>query len=104
MKQRLSLILISFVSVLYCMAEDIFLPSWYEGRIHDAKVYDDTLFVAIDNGKEWHEYSGSQPTVIRNPRQSETTSDCYTVDGRRVCSQDKQKGIYIQNGKKVIIK
>ena len=58
----------------------------------------------IYDGKEWHEYSGSQPTVIRNPRQSETTSDCYTVDGRRVCSQDKQKGIYIQNGKKVIIK
>lgn len=58
----------------------------------------------IYDGEELHEYAGSQPTAIRNPRQSETTSDCYTVDGRRVCSRDKQKGIYIQNGKKVVVK
>ena len=58
----------------------------------------------IYDGEELHEYAGSQPTAIRNPRQSETTSDCYTVDGRRVCSRDKQKGLYIQNGKKVVVK
>ena len=33
-----------------------------------------------------------------------TTSDAtYTLDGRRI-SQPAQKGVYIQNGKKVIIK
>jgi len=57
------------------MAEDIFLPSWYEGRIHDAKVYDDTLFVAIDNGiysyalkeqdAEWKPYAFNGMRILR---------------------------------------
>lgn len=74
MKQRISLILISLVSVLYCLAEDLFLPSWYEGRIYDAKVYDDTLFVAIDNGiysyalkeqdAEWKPYAFSDMRIM----------------------------------------
>ena len=58
----------------------------------------------INDGKEWHEYSGSETTAIRNPRQNETISDCYTVDGRRLDGQPTNKGIYIQNGKKVVIK
>lgn len=81
MKQRISLILLSLVSVLYCMAEDIFLPSWYEGRIHDAKVYDDTLFVAIDNGiysyalkeqdAEWKPYAFNGMRILRFVKSSQ---------------------------------
>ena len=55
-------------------------------------------------GEYWEEYSGSETTAIQNPRQNETTSDCYTIDGRRLDSQPTNKGIYIQNGKKVVIK
>ena len=58
----------------------------------------------INDGNEWHEYSGCQPTAIQDPRQNETISDCYTVDGRRLDGQPTNEGIYIQNGKKVVVK
>ena len=58
----------------------------------------------INDGKEWHEYSGSETTAIQDPRQNETISDCYTVDGRRLDGQPTSKGIYIQDGKKVVVK
>ena len=58
----------------------------------------------INDGKEWHEYSGSETTAIQDPRQNETISDCYTVDGRRLDGQPTNKGIYIQNGKKIVVK
>ena len=52
----------------------------------------------------WDEYAGSEPTSIRPAIQGSTASDCYSLDGRRINWQDRHKGIYIQNGKKVVIK
>ena len=52
----------------------------------------------------WDEYAGSEPTSIRPAIQGSTASDCYSLDGRRINWQDRYKGIYIQNGKKVVVK
>ena len=52
----------------------------------------------------WDEYAGSEPTSIRPAIQGSTASDCYSLDGRRINWQDRYRGIYIQNGKKVVIK
>ena len=52
----------------------------------------------------WDEYAGSEPTSIRPAIQGSTASDCYSLDGRRINWQDRHKGIYIQNGKKVVVK
>ena len=47
-----------------------------------------------------------QPTGIRNltPALSEGEGVWYTLDGRRLTGEPQQKGIYIKNGKKIIIK
>jgi hypothetical protein len=52
----------------------------------------------------WDEYAGSEPTSIRPAIQGSAASDCYSLDGRRINWQDRYKGIYIQNGKKVVVK
>lgn len=41
---------------------------------------------------------------VTSTTDSQATSDSYTVDGRRISSQDMHKGLYIQNGKKVVVK
>jgi hypothetical protein len=47
-----------------------------------------------------------QPTGIRNltPALSEGEGVWYSLDGRRLTREPQQKGIYIKNGKKIIIK
>ena len=47
-----------------------------------------------------------QPTGIRNltPALSEGEGVWYSLDGRRLTGEPQQKGIYIKNGKKIIIK
>jgi autotransporter-associated beta strand protein len=47
-----------------------------------------------------------QPTGIRNltPALSEGEGVWYSLDGRKLNGQPQQKGIYIKNGKKIIIK
>ena len=50
-------------------------------------------------------FAGIEPsgikTIIRKPF---ATSHWYTLDGRRLSSQPSQKGVYIRNGKKIIVK
>ncbi len=52
----------------------------------------------------WDEYAGSEPTSIRPAIQGSAASDCYSLDGRRINWQDRHRGIYIQNGKKVVVR
>lgn len=44
-------------------------------------------------------------TAVKNVQApAATTSDWFTLDGRRLASQPTKKGLYIRNGKKIIIK
>ena len=54
-------------------------------------------------GEYWEEYAGSEPTSIRPAIQGSAASECYSLDGRRLATPPT-KGIYIRNGKKVVIK
>ena len=57
------------------------------------------------NGGSDQEYAGSEVTAIRSIEVSpETKSHWYTLDGKRLSGKPAQKGIYIHNGKKVVIK
>jgi len=57
------------------------------------------------NGRSAQEYAGSVVTAIRSIEVSpETKSHWYTLDGRKLSGKPAQKGIYIHNGKKVVIK
>jgi hypothetical protein len=58
----------------------------------------------IYDGKEWHEYAGSETTAIRNQTRQDSSAERYSLDGHRISSQDKHKGLYIQNGKKIVMK
>jgi hypothetical protein len=71
--------------------------------------------VAIAKGKGWtvydynggsrQEYAGSVVTAIRSIEVSaEENGLWYTLDGKRLSGKPTQKGIYIHNGKKVVIK
>ncbi len=53
--------------------------------------------------------SDFDPTAIRNVNIEKDTSDIYDLNGRKVCSstgtlQGFSKGIYIQNGRKIVVK
>lgn len=55
------------------------------------------------NGKEWEEYYGSDPSGIKELKDSTVEGlKYYDLQGRRVLNP--KKGVYIQNGKKVLIK
>ncbi len=71
--------------------------------------------VAIAKGKGWtvydynggsrQEYAGSVVTAIRSIEVSaEENGLWYSLDGKRLSGKPAQKGIYIHNGKKVVIK
>ena len=76
----------------------------------------DTNQVAIANAKGWkvlassstgwEEYAGSETTAITSVTSGEPqkTDDYYTTDGRLIKRKPTQRGLYINNGKKVIIK
>ena len=50
-------------------------------------------------------FAGIEPSGIKAVnREPSTTDHWYTLDGRRLSSQPSQKGIYIRNGRKVILK
>ena len=55
-------------------------------------------------GNYWEEYAGSNPTSISNLTRQEPSAERYSLDGRRLDSQPTNKGIYIQNRKKVVMK
>jgi len=62
------------------------------------KVYD-------NNGGSPQEYAGSEVTAIRSIEVSpETKSLWYTLDGKRLSGKPTQKGIYVRNGRKVVVK
>jgi hypothetical protein len=57
------------------------------------------------NGGNDQEYAGSEVTAIRNIEVSpETKSHWYTLDGKRLSGKPTQKGIYVRNGRKVVVK
>ena len=63
------------------------------------------------NGK-WVEYEGSESTGIvgitadgdGQPETGDAAGAWFTMDGRKLSSKPAQKGIFIHNGKKVVIK
>ena len=76
----------------------------------------DTNQVAIANAKGWavlaatstgwEEYPGSETTAITSVTSAEPqkADNYYTTDGRRIKGKPTQRGLYINNGKKVIIR
>ena len=54
------------------------------------------------NSGYWEEYAGSAPTSIKSAIQDSTTTERYSLDGRRLATPPT-KGIYIQNGKKYVV-
>ena len=53
----------------------------------------------------YYEYEGSEVTAIRSIEVSpETKSHWYTLDGKRLSGKPTQKGIYVYNGRKVVVK
>ena len=68
---------------------------------HPAK-FDEPTYFTFCTLKE----TDSDPTGITNVRSQklETNSGVYTLDGRRVNADDLRPGLYIMNGRKVVIK
>jgi hypothetical protein len=57
------------------------------------------------NGGSRQEYAGSEVTAIRSIEVSpETKSHWYTLDGKRLSGKPTQKGLYVRNGRKVVVK
>lgn len=53
----------------------------------------------------WYYYSGSEPSGIEGVNHEVITdSRYYTLDGKRIDGRPTQKGIYIKNGRKVVVK
>ena len=55
------------------------------------------------NSGYWEEYAGSAPTSIKSAIQDSTTTERYSLDGRRLATPPT-KGLYIQNGRKVVMR
>ena len=57
------------------------------------------------NGGSSQEYAGSEVTAIRSIEVSaEEKGLWYTLDGKRLSGKPTQKGIYVRNGRKVVVK
>ena len=68
-----------------------------------AKAKDKGWTVMAWNGSGWSEYAGT--TGIGNVEQAEPGAvRTYTLDGRPVGGQPAKPGIYIRNGKKIMVK
>ena len=71
--------------------------------------------VAIAKGKGWtvydynggsgQEYTGSEPSAIGSIEVSAEEKDhWYSLDGKRLSGEPTKKGIYVRNGRKVVVK
>ena len=61
----------------------------------------------FDNSVGWvSPYEGSEPSAIDIVTGSQAIADgiWYSIDGQRIDGRPSQKGIYVINGKKVIVK
>ena len=58
------------------------------------------------NGAEWLDYDGSDPTDIVLPTKNgiDENTPIYDLSGQRVTNLQGKKGVYIINGKKVLVK
>ena len=60
-----------------------------------------TVYCKTSGG--WQEYNGEIPTGINTVDSGELTDDSwYTIDGKKLSGEPKEKGIYIRNGRKVV--
>ena len=60
-----------------------------------------TVYCKTSGG--WQEYNGETPTGINAVDSGELTVDSwYTIDGKKLAGEPKEKGIYIRNGRKVV--
>gem|GEM_PF-3204790 len=60
-----------------------------------------TVYCKTSGG--WQEYNGEIPTGINTVDSGELTDDSwYTIDGKKLAGEPKEKGIYIRNGRKVV--
>ena len=41
---------------------------------------------------------------IVNSEESATATSWYSIDGQKLCGKPTKRGVYIQNGKKVVVK
>ncbi len=60
-----------------------------------------------EDGTNWKEYPGVDPsTGVNNVEASETDDSApwYTINGTLLSGKPTEKGIYIHNGKKVLVK
>ncbi|MCR4918677.1 MAG: hypothetical protein K5928_02520, partial [Prevotella sp.] len=48
--------------------------------------------------------NGESTSIEHLPMNSQQSASVYTLDGRRIEGQPAQKGVYIVNGKKIVIK
>ena len=57
------------------------------------------------NGKDWEEYTGSEPSAVSSIEVSaEEKGLWYSLDGKRLSGKPTKKGIYVRNGRKVVVK
>ena len=60
-----------------------------------------TVYCKTSGG--WQEYNGEIPTGINTVDSGELTDDSwYSIDGKKLAGEPKEKGIYIRNGRKVV--
>ena len=63
-----------------------------------------TLTMSYDEATGINEVKEVKGVLPSGQAQAENGNSWYTLDGRKITLQPKQKGIYIQNGKKVVNK
>ena len=57
------------------------------------------------NGESWEQYAGSEPSAVSSIEVSaEEKSHWYSLDGKRLSGKPTKKGIYVRNGRKVVVK
>ena len=66
-------------------------------------------YKAADYWKEFKEIKEGLPTGVKAVENSQTTenletSNWYTLDGRRLSGKSTSRGIYIVNGRKIVVK
>lgn len=63
------------------------------------------LYEACEGWKEFNEIVEINPTDINEIQNNGSVeSPFYTIDGKKIMGRPVKKGVYIQNGKKVLLK